>query len=146
MTRRHSAILASVIALCIAACARGKDGSRLDSVDQQQLKNEKVRNHAFLADMYADSYFPDFLVDKGKAILVRLCFSIEEHQPKNLDELYRLTHSATNEFNDLQGQFTEHGSEIETAARECIGKDFAFIARAYGFMADVEELIATRDW
>ena len=38
-------------------------------------------------------------------------------------------------------------SEIETAARDCIAVDFEFISKSYGFIeADVEELIATRDW
>lgn len=32
-------------------------------------------------------------------------------------------------------------------AREEIAEDFAYVARAYGFAdADVEELIATREW
>jgi hypothetical protein len=47
----------------------------------------------------------------------------------------------------LAGEFEDAGSEIETVARECIGDDFDFIARAYGFGdVDTEELIATRDW
>ncbi len=48
--------------------------------------------------------------------------------------------------NDLQLRFEEHGSEIETVARDCIGMDFDFIACAYGFTADIEELIAPREW
>ncbi|MPN01681.1 hypothetical protein SDC9_148892 [bioreactor metagenome] len=36
---------------------------------------------------------------------------------------------------------------METAARECIAADFEAIAKAYGFEdADVEELIALREW
>jgi hypothetical protein len=57
-----------------------------------------------------------------------------------------LTHAATDEFNTLAEAFYEHDSEIETVARECIAGDFAFVASAYGFDADIEELIATRDW
>lgn len=44
-------------------------------------------------------------------------------------------------------KFLHADSELETAAREILGEEFAFIASAYGFdEADVEELIATRDW
>lgn len=115
--------------------------------EQANLNNEKIKNYSFLKEMYQDSYFPDHCVDKGKDILIDLCFQIEEKQPKNLDELYKLTHSATDKFNDLQDDFYENDSEIETAARDCIGTDFEFIAISYGFEdADVEELIATRDW
>ena len=111
------------------------------------LSNETGRNHPFLKEMYDDSYFPNRLVDKGKDILVNLCFEIERKQPKNLQEFYELTHAATDKFNDLQEDFEENDSEIETVARECIGKDFEFIATSYGFEdADIEELIATRDW
>jgi len=50
-------------------------------------------------------------------------------------------------FNELGEELYEANSEIETIAAECIAEDFAFIAEAYGFAdADLEELIATRDW
>ena len=113
---------------------------------QKELKNEAVKNYPFLEEMYEDSYFPNPLVDKGKEILIDLCQSIEETSPKNLEELYKLSHSATDKFNDLAEEFDEQESEIETAARECIAVDFEFISKSYGFEADVEELIATRDW
>lgn len=114
---------------------------------QADLTNETIRGYSFLADMYKDEYFPSKLVDKGKAILVDLCFQIEETNPANLESLYELTHSATDKFNDLQEEFYENDSEIETVARDCIGTDFKFVAKTYGFTdADIEELIATRDW
>ena len=36
------------------------------------ITNEKLKNYPFLKGMYEDGYFPTFLVDKGKNILVRL--------------------------------------------------------------------------
>ncbi|MBC6698025.1 DUF5713 family protein [Hymenobacter puniceus] len=113
---------------------------------QDNLENEAVRKYAFLQEMYQDEYFPNKLVDKGKTILVGLCFEIERQQPQSLDDLYELTHAATDKFNELQEAFDEADSEIETGARECIAEDFEFVAKAYGFEADVEELIATREW
>ena len=110
-------------------------------------RNPQIQAHAFLADMSRDAYFPPKLVDQGKAILTELCLSIEAKPPKDLDALYALTHAATLRFNELAEAFDEAGSEIETAAREDIGADMAFIAQAYGFaQADTEELIAPRDW
>lgn len=97
--------------------------------------------------MYGDSYFPTFLVDKCKVILLNLCGEIEATKPKELDAFYKLTHAATNQLNGLEDEFFENNSEIETAARECLAINFEFIAVAYGFNnADIEELIATRDW
>ncbi|MDR6974390.1 hypothetical protein J2X68_001068 [Streptomyces sp. 3330] len=111
------------------------------------ITNEQVAGREFLQPLYADSYFPDHVVDKGKAILIRLCERVEAEQPPDLAALYALTHAATNEFNQLEAEFEAAGSEMETVAREEIAEDFWFIASAYGFTdADAEELIATRDW
>jgi Family of unknown function (DUF5713) len=110
------------------------------------IANEQLKNYPFLQGMYDDEYFPNFLVDKGKQILIRLCENIEAQQPKNSESLFRLTHSATNEFNDLDEEFQDNGSELETVARDVIGDNFAFIVQSYGFNVDIEDVIATRDW
>ncbi|MEF8688191.1 UNVERIFIED_CONTAM: DUF5713 family protein [Comamonas sp. A-3] len=111
------------------------------------LGNAIMNNYAFLLEMYEDSYFPEELVRKGEDILRELCLQIEQQKPQDLEQLYRLAHAATERFNDLQQEFEEQGSEIETAARECIAADFEAVAKAYGFEdADVEELIAPREW
>lgn len=112
-----------------------------------QISNPQILAHRFLDPLYEDEYFPDQVVDRGKAILERLCGRIEAEHPADLPALYALTHAATEEFNDLEAEFEEAGSEIETTAREAIGEDFWFVAGAYGFHdADAEELIAPRDW
>lgn len=96
--------------------------------------------------MYEDACFPNHLVDKGKHILIELCFNIEAEKPKMLETLYTLTHKATDKFNDLQEAFEVNESEVETVARECIAMDVETIAKAYHFDADAEALIARRAW
>jgi hypothetical protein len=110
------------------------------------IQNQKLRNYVFLEGMYNDPYYPNFLVDKGKSILLTLCIQIEIRKPKGLQKLYELTHAATNQFNYLEDDFGKYGSEIETVAREVIALDFEYIAQSYGYKADVEELILTREW
>ena len=111
------------------------------------ITNSAMASYSFLKEMYEDSYFPNDLVMKGEEILKDLCREIERSKPSTLEQLYALTHAATDRFNDLQEAFYERDSEIETAAREAIAEDFERIAKAYGFTeADTEELIATRDW
>ncbi|WP_373428579.1 DUF5713 family protein [Streptomyces sp. B1I3] len=106
-----------------------------------------MTEYAFLRGLYEDGYFPDQVVDKGRAVLIRLCERIEAQRPADLTALYALTHAATEEFNGLEAEFEAAGSEIETVAREEIGENFWYIATAYGFAeADVEELIAPREW
>ncbi|MFF3315001.1 DUF5713 family protein [Streptomyces sp. NPDC003035] len=111
------------------------------------ITDQRVAGHAFLRQMYDDSYFPDRVVDQGKAILLRLCERIEAEQPSDLEALYALTHAAAEEFNLLDTEFVAAGSGIETVAREWICDEFWFVASAYGFTdADGEELTANRDW
>ncbi|MGY1895164.1 DUF5713 family protein [Nocardia gipuzkoensis] len=111
------------------------------------ITNQQVAERRFLQALYADPYFPDHVLDKGAAILLRLCERIEAEKPSDLTALYTLTWAATEEFNLLEAEFEAAGSEIETMAREEIGEDFWFVASAYGFTdADTEKLIATRDW
>ncbi|MEU3573888.1 DUF5713 family protein [Kitasatospora sp. NPDC036755] len=111
------------------------------------ITNQRAAEHAFLRGMYEDPYFPDHVVDKGRAVLVRLCERIEAEQPAGLAALYVLSHAATEEFNALEAEFEAAGSEIETAAREEIAEDFWVVATAYGFVdVDVEEMIAPRNW
>ncbi|MDX2681366.1 DUF5713 family protein [Streptomyces sp. NY05-11A] len=111
------------------------------------ITNQQVAEPEFLRQRYADGYFPDHVVDKGRAILLRLCERIEAERPSDLAALHVLTQTATEEFNLLEAEFEAAGSEIETAAREEIAEDFWVVASTYGFThADIEELIATRDW
>lgn len=110
------------------------------------IANDTLKSHEFLADMLKDTYFPKQLVQKGQKILARLCERIEAERPNDLEALYAITHASTEEFNALAEEFEDQDSEIETAARDCIGSDFAHIAKAYGFDADIEELISPREW
>ncbi|MBA9049532.1 MULTISPECIES: DUF5713 family protein [Streptomyces] len=106
-----------------------------------------MKEHTFLAAQYGDAYYPDHALDKARAILLALCARIEAERPADLPAPYRLTHAASEEFNALEAQFEAAGSEIETVARDEVGGEFRYIARAYGFgEADVEELIAPREW
>ncbi|GAA0394671.1 hypothetical protein Acor_64270 [Acrocarpospora corrugata] len=111
------------------------------------VANQQVADYAFLKGMYADAYYPDHVVDLGKAILLRLCERIEAERPADLAALYVLTEAATEEFNALDEVFVAAGSEMETVAREVIAEDFWFVASAYGFAeADIEELVSAREW
>jgi hypothetical protein len=110
------------------------------------ITNPQILAYSFLEDMYSDEYFPPFLVDKIKAILLTLCEEIESKKPTDLPGLYELTHAAVEKINLLEDEFLENESELETGAREAMSLDFDFIATAYGFDADPEDLIENREW
>lgn len=137
-------IIATLISCNSDSASNIKEEDKVNN--QVVINNDATKERAFLSCMYSDSYFPRFLVDKCRDVLKRLCINIEKNNPKSLEELYVITHQSTNELNGLQNEFHENNSEIETAARECLAVEFEFIATSYGFEADLEELIATREW
>ncbi|MFH7010866.1 DUF5713 family protein [Flavobacterium sp. FlaQc-52] len=143
---RH--IIFLLVTLVFTSCVNKDHSSNqvVPTIKQQDLKNEKVRNYRILEGMYNDSYFPPQSVDKVKEVLLEFCFNIEKSKPKNLEQLYELSHIATGKINNLQEDFYQNGSELETGAREAIAMDFDFISKSYGFNADIEELISNRDW
>ncbi len=116
------------------------------STKNTEVSNPKVNQYSFLDEMYRDNYFPTHLVDKGKAILVKLCAAIEREKPQSTADVYVLTHLATLEFNRLANEFGSSGSEIETAARENIARDIGFILDAYNYQYDIEAAISVREW
>lgn len=143
MKSLHLWLMACICIACAESPSHTPEKYRMTTIE---IQNKTILGHTFLADMYSDSYFPKFLVDKGTAILLELCRQIETQSPKDLNALYQLTQEATIRFNELGDEFFENDSEIETVARTCIAADFEFIAHAYGFQADKETLIAPREW
>lgn len=101
--------------------------------------------YELLSEMYRDGYFPDFLVDKVKAELVRVIDLLEAGETdteviqEKLDEM-------TQAINDLEEEFEAHNSELETAARESIGSSVAHILEWFDIPIDVEDAIRERDW
>lgn len=102
-------------------------------------------NYQLLDEMYEDEYFPDFLVDKVKNELQKVIDLLEngetdtEAVQEKLDEVICA-------INDLQDEFDENDSEIETVARDCIGETVAYILEWFGIPIDIEEAIRERDW
>ena len=102
-------------------------------------------NYKLLDEMYQDDYYPPFLVDKIKAEIQKVVDLLESGETdtevvqKKLDE-------AVLAINDLQEEFDENESEIETVARECIAATVAYILKWFDISIDTEEAIRERDW
>lgn len=102
-------------------------------------------NYKLLDEMYRDEYFPDFLVDKVKEEILTVIDLLERGETdteiiqKKLDEM-------TCAINDLQEEFDENDSEIETVARDCIGLTVGYVLEWFDIPIDMEEAIRERDW
>ena len=103
------------------------------------------KNYKLLDEMYQDEYFPNFLVDKVKGELQKVIDLLESGETdtevlqERLDEVVCV-------INDLQDEFDENDSEIETVARDCIGETVGYILEWFGIPIDTEEAIRERDW
>ena len=95
--------------------------------------------------MYQDGYFPDFLVDKVKAELQKVIDLLERGETDR-EAVQEKLDEAVCAINDLQEEFEENDSEIETVARDCIGESVGYILEWFGIPIDVEEAIRERDW
>jgi hypothetical protein len=90
--------------------------------------------YSILEEIFKDDYFPKFLAEGGKLILAQLYEKIECQDIQSLDALYNLTRAATVKFNALIDEFEENHVGIEPSVRDCISKDFDYIADSYGFV------------
>lgn len=99
----------------------------------------------YLQEMYEDGYFPDHLVDKIKSLIQAVVSFIEEGGHSK-EEIQLAFDSMTNSINDLQEEFEDNDSELETGARESIGETVIRILEFFELEIDVEEAIRARDW
>ncbi|WP_373731937.1 DUF5713 family protein [Bacteroides heparinolyticus] len=103
------------------------------------------QNYKLLDEMYQDEYYPNFLVDKVKDELQKV-ISLLEQGEQNTEIIQEKLDEVVCAINDLQEDFDENDSEIETVARDCIGVTVEYILTWFGIDIDVEEALRERDW
>ena len=118
---------------------------------------QKFDEKLYLAEMYQDPYFPDFLVDKVKASLVEVVKFLETGE-RNTDKMQKEFDIMTDKINELQNEFWDNDSEIETGARDSIAVTVDHILKHFGLVGVNErsfnsegtalgdELLRNRDW
>ncbi|WP_035567704.1 DUF5713 family protein [Hymenobacter sp. IS2118] len=100
---------------------------------------------AFLPDMYADEYFPDKQVDKIKKAIQKVVAHLEKG-PSSAAKTQQKLDQMTIAINELQDDFEEHDSELETGARESIAETVQRILTHFGVDIDMEDALQERDW
>ncbi len=99
----------------------------------------------YLAGMYEDDYFPDFLVEKIEMAIIEVAEFLEKGQytdeviQNKLDEM-------TVKINKIQEEFWAHDSEIETFAREEIADSVDHLLDQHKIQIDLEDALRNRDW
>ena len=102
-------------------------------------------NYKLLDEMYQDDYYPAFLVDKVKDEFQKVIDLLEGGET-DIEVIQNALDKAVCGINDLQDEFYENDSEIETVARDCIGDTVAYILEWFSIPIDIEEAIRERDW
>lgn len=130
-----------LLSICILVLAMGTicaedEGSTMKNFDE---------NYVLLKGMYRDTYFPKFLVDKVKALVVNVVHYLESGETDKKKIQNQLDKMVIG-INDLQDEFFENESEIETAARESIGETVEYILKWFTIDIHIEEAIQARDW
>lgn len=101
--------------------------------------------YKLLEDMYRDGYFPNFLVDKVRELVQEVIDFLETGE-RDLEKIQDKFDEMTLAINDLQEEFEENGSELETAARDSIGETVEYILHWFDIDINVEKAIGERDW
>jgi hypothetical protein len=110
-----------------------------------ETRTKLPADFAFLAEMYADAHFPDFLVYRLRDLL-RGIVRFTEGGGHSAQEIQVVLDCVIQKTNALAEEFEENGSAIETAAGDSIGTTLANILRYFGVDTDIETAIRTRAW
>ncbi|MBR1442636.1 MAG: hypothetical protein IJ583_03795 [Firmicutes bacterium] len=101
--------------------------------------------YELLGEMYQDEYFPDFLVDKVKNEIQKV-IEILENGETDTEVIQTKLDEVVCAINELQDEFDENDSEIETVARDCIGETVEYILKWFNIDIEIEEALRERDW
>ena len=102
-------------------------------------------NYVLLEDMANDGYFPEFLVEKVKERILSVIRLLEGGET-DMEMIQNRLDEMTLAINDLQEEFEENDSEIETVARDSIAVTLEYILQWFDFAIDVETALRERDW
>ena len=102
-------------------------------------------DYPLLKEMYADDYYPDFLVDKIRDE-IRNVIAFLETGITDTEQIQEKFDSMTIAVNELEEEFLEHDSELESIARDNIAVDVMKILNDFGIPLDVETALREREW
>ncbi len=102
-------------------------------------------DYVLVQDMVADDYYPRFLVDKIQELIIPIIRLLENGET-NITVIQGELDEMTLAINDLQEEFDENDSEIETVARDSIAVTIGYILEWFEIAIDTETALRKRDW
>lgn len=101
--------------------------------------------YVLLEELYEDTYYPDFLVDRIKTYLLDFINYLET-EPKILKEIEDKIYELVLNVQNLQYDFLDNHSELDTLARECLTRDLEYIIKWFKLPINIEAVLAEREW
>lgn len=102
-------------------------------------------DYVFCSDMHNDQYYPNHLVKKIQDMFLELTEWLSSNT-LSYGQIQDKMDYITRSINDLEDEFYEQESEIETVARESIGETVFYIFDYYKIDIDIEHAIREREW
>ena len=99
----------------------------------------------YLAEMYADNYYPNFLVDKIRKEIEETVAYIDEGS-KPYGYIQERFDKMTCAINGLIDEFIENDSDLETVASESIGETVDQILKYYSIDMNADKALREREW
>ena len=102
--------------------------------------------YVLLQNMYEDTYYPQFLVDKIKWQFIHLIEHFEGADLKKLELVQDFLDEFTMSINSMQQEFWDQDSEIETVASESIANTLEYILNWFKIDVCIEDALREREW
>lgn len=102
--------------------------------------------YVLLQNMYEDTYYPQFLVDKIKWQFIHLIEYLEGADLKDTSLIQDKLDEFTMCINSLQQEFWDQDSEIETVASESIAAALEYILQWFEIDIPIEDALREREW
>ena len=102
--------------------------------------------YVLLQNMFEDTYYPQFLVEKIKWQFIHLIEFLEGTDVKELSLIQDKLDEFTIFINTLQQEFWDQDSEIETVASESIANTLEYILNWFKVDVGIEDALREREW
>lgn len=102
--------------------------------------------YVLLQNMFEDTYYPQFLVEKIKWQFIHLIEFLEGTDVKEVSLIQDKLDEFTIFINNLQQEFWDQDSEIETVASESIANTLEYILKWFKVDVGIEDALREREW
>ena len=102
--------------------------------------------YVLLQNMFEDTYYPQFLVEKIKWQFIHLIEFLEGTDVKEVSLIQDKLDEFTMFINNMQQEFWDQDSEIETVASESIANTLEYILNWFKVDVGIEDALREREW